>query len=262
MGFCFWLLVFVASRATSATIPLSLIDGDRDMRSVIALSLLMASSAAVAGEKLVCEYAIGDLSTTPKLLIKGSANVIFDGKSFTAYRSDGSYIVTPPLTEKKNTMIFLDDKTKVFAASIDKSSFAISDRIRKTTEQWSKCNNYVNENSQEETKSDVKEQMKRIASIPWGGKEANKFFLKETHLFMLLQCGWAGSVGFSTGSKPLVMLGDSYYPANSSSFKNGEYSITFNGGSMRVAYNPQKVSGYISDSNSFTPCAVVRLGDE
>lgn len=115
---------------------------------------------------------------------------------------------------------------------------------------------------QEATKVEAKKDAQRIANVPWGGKEADKFFMKETHLFMLLQCGWAGSVGFSTGNKPQVMLGDSYYHADKSSFKDGEYSITFNGGSMSVTYNPQKVSGYISDRHSFTPCAAVRLGED
>lgn len=232
------------------------------MKSVFAFGLLMVSGLAVASEKLSCEYSVGDLSASPKLFIKGNANVLFDGKTFTAYRPDGSYVITPPLNEKKDGMIFVDDKTKVFAASIDRSNFAISDRIKKTTEQWAKCLLDNDKIENDITKSDVKKQMNRIASIPWGGKEANKFFLKETHLFMLLECGWAGSVGFSTGSKPLVMLGDSYYEGDKSSFKNGEYFITFNGGSMRVAYNPQKVSGYISDAHSFTPCAAVRLGED
>ncbi|WP_312631698.1 hypothetical protein [Pantoea piersonii] len=118
------------------------------------------------------------------------------------------------------------------------------------------------EAKEEARKAEVKKDMQRIADIPWGGKEASKFFMNETHLFMLLECGWAGSVGFSTGNKPLVMLGDSYYHADKSSFKDGEYSISFNGGSMLVAYNPQKVKGYISDRNSFTPCAAVRLGED
>ncbi|EMG3208417.1 TPA: hypothetical protein UOJ16_000788 [Klebsiella pneumoniae] len=121
------------------------------MRIFIALSLLMVSGAAVASEKLVCEYAVGALSTPPNLLTKGNANVIFDGKSFTAYRLDGSFVVTPPLTEKKDGMIFVDDKTKVFAASLDRSNFAVSDRIKKTTEQWAKCSggsSYSNERDQ------------------------------------------------------------------------------------------------------------------
>lgn len=61
----------------------------------------------------------------------GKANVEFDGKSFKAYRSDGSFTFTPPLTTPSNGMLILDDKTKVFAAASDKSSFAISDRIGK-----------------------------------------------------------------------------------------------------------------------------------
>lgn len=230
------------------------------MRSVLALSLLMTFGSAVASEKLVCEYAVGDLSTPPNLIIKGNANVLSKGKSFTAYRPDGSYVITPPLTEKKDGMIFVDDKTKVFAASQDRANFAVSDRIKKTTEQWAKCKVYQNE--KDKINSDVTKQMQLISAIPWNGPEANKFFFREKHLFMLSQCGWAGSVGFSTGSKPMVMIGDSFYPGEKSVFKNGEYSITFNGGSMSVSYNPQKVRGYISDTHSFTPCAVVRLGED
>ena len=101
------------------------------MRCFVALIFLMASGVVVANEKLFCEFATGDLSSSSALLIKGNANVMFDGKSFTAYRTDGSYIVSPPLTEKKDGMIFVDDKTKVFAASQDKSNFAVSDRIKK-----------------------------------------------------------------------------------------------------------------------------------
>ncbi|MEH2761293.1 hypothetical protein QE246_30465, partial [Klebsiella pneumoniae] len=66
------------------------------MRGFIALIFLMASGVAVANEKLFCEFSAGDLSSSPDLLIKGNANVMFDGKSFTAYRTDGSYIVSPP----------------------------------------------------------------------------------------------------------------------------------------------------------------------
>jgi len=117
------------------------------------------------------------------------------------------------------------------------------------------------EAKEELRKDDVKQEMQRIASIPWDGNEAKRFFLQERHLFMLSSCGWAGSVGFSTGSKPLVLLGDSYYPGEKSEFKNGEYSITFNNRSMKVAYSPQKVKAYISDARSFTPCEAVRLGE-
>lgn len=117
------------------------------------------------------------------------------------------------------------------------------------------------EAKEEQRKDEVKQDTQKISSIPWGGNEAKRFFMQERHLFMLSSCGWAGSVGFSTGSKPLVLLGDSYYPGDKSEFKNGEYTITFNNGSMRVAYSPQKVKAYISDARSFTPCEAVRLGE-
>jgi len=234
------------------------------MKGILFFSILVFSGSVLASDKFTCEYATADISVSSKLnlIIKGSASVVFDGQSFTAYRPDGTYVITPPLTEKKDGMLFLDDKTKVFAASLDKANFAVSDRIKKTTEQWAKCKISEDKKGKEKINSDVKKQMQLISTIPWNGPEANKFFLREKHLFMLSQCGWAGSVGFSTGSKPLVMIGDSFYPGEKSVFKNGEYSITFNGGSMFVSYNPQKVMGYISDAHSFTPCAVVRLGED
>lgn len=43
---------------------------------------------------------------------------------------------------------------------------------------------------------------------------------------MLLQYGWTGSVGFSTGNKPLVMLSDSYYHAEKPAFTR---DVTFSG---------------------------------
>ncbi|MDG1643480.1 hypothetical protein [Klebsiella huaxiensis] len=117
--------------------------------------------------------------------------------------------------------------------------------------------------AKEEVRSEgVKEEMRRIAAIPWSGTEANRFFLKETHYFMLLECGWAGTVGFATGKAPTVLLGSSYYPGESATFKNGQYKIIFNGGSMAITYNPQLVKGAVLGGHSFTPCSVVRLGEE
>lgn len=241
----------------------SFTSGDRDMKRLIAVIFIMASFHSAAAV-LNCEYAKADLTkgVGAPFIPGGKSKVEFDGKSFKAFRPGGNYVLSPQLTDRKNGLLYLDDKTKIFAAHPNSTEFAVSDRIAKTTEQWANCSVNDYEKEQDRTKLDIKEQMNRIASIPWGGVEANKFFLKETHLFMLMECGWAGSVGFSTGPKPLVMLGSSYYQGDKSSFKSGEYSITFNGGSMRVAYNPQKVSGYISDANSFTPCAAVRLGED
>lgn len=223
-------------------------------------ALLGFTSLAKASDIYNCQYAKAQFSNNAmgKLSYPTPAKVEVDGASIKIFRPDSTFLISPPLEKTNEQLMMVDDGSKVFASALDKSNFAVSDKIAKTTEQWDKCEADENENM----KSQVKQDMKRIADIPWGGPEAKKFFLKETHLFMLLECGWAGSVGFSTGSKPIVMLGDSYYPSEKVSFKNGEYSITFNGGSMFVSYNPQKVKGYISDTHSFTPCSTVRLGED
>jgi len=118
------------------------------------------------------------------------------------------------------------------------------------------------EAKEELRKADVQESTQRLANIPWDGKQANKFFLQETHHIMMLDCGWAGNVGFATGKSPTVLLGGTYYPGDNSSFKDGQYKLAFNSGSMFVMYNPQKVAGYISEANSVTPCSAVRIGND
>ncbi|MCT9843747.1 hypothetical protein N7563_06685 [Leclercia adecarboxylata ATCC 23216 = NBRC 102595] len=111
----------------------------------IIIGLILSGTAGVSNavDILHCDYAKGVLSDASSLSLNpmGSGNVEFNGKSFKAVRPDGSYVITSPLTTSKPGMIFLDDKTKVFAASLDKSNFAVSDRIAKTTEQWANCKN-------------------------------------------------------------------------------------------------------------------------
>lgn len=208
-------------------------NGDRDMRGFIALSLLMASGVAVANEKLVCEYAVGDFSSPPTLLTKGSANVKFDGKSFTVYRPDGSYIVSPPLTEKKDGMIFVDDKTKVFAASQDKSNFAVSDRIKKTTEQWAKCE--IDKASALQKKSE--DEMRMVESL--SGAKAKSFFMKEKHAFTTNCLVWE-DVTMITGRYPAMIIAGSVMMGKNPRWDGREYSFTFNGGSMMARFVPSE----------------------
>lgn len=108
----------------------------------------------------------------------------------------------------------------------------------------------------------IKNEMKRLAAIPWSGHEAAHFFLKERHYFLLMECGWAGSVGFSTGKQATVLLGSSYYKGEKATFTDGMYKLTFNGGSMAVTYRPQAVKGDVRDLHSVTPCELVKLGED
>lgn len=203
------------------------------MRSFIALSLLMVSGATVASEKLVCEYAVGNLSSPQNLLVQGNANVIFDGKSFTAYRPDGSYVVSPPLTEKKAGMIFVDDKTKVLAASLDKTSFAVSDRIKKTTEQWARCG--VDKASELQKKSE--NEMANVENL--AGEKAKSYFMKEKHAFTTNCLVWE-DVTMITGPYPAMIIAGSVMMGKNPRWDGSEYSFTFNSGSMKASFKPRE----------------------
>lgn len=111
------------------------------MKKILIAGAMLLSSGAMAADVLICSYSKADISKgmNAPMIRLGNGKVEFNGSSFKATRPDGSYVFTSPLTTKKDGLIMLDDKTKVFAASIDKSSFAVSDRIAKTTEQWANC---------------------------------------------------------------------------------------------------------------------------
>lgn len=203
------------------------------MRCFVALIFLMASGVVVANEKLICEFAVGELSSSPALLIKGNANVMFDGKSFTAYRTDGSYIVSPPLTEKKDGMIFVDDKTKVFAASQDKSNFAVSDRIKKTIEQWSKCE--VDKASAQQKQAE--DEMRVVESL--SGTKAKDFFMKEKHAFTTNCLVWE-DVTMITGRYPAMVIAGSVMMGKNPRWDGREYTFSFNNGSMVARFVPSE----------------------
>lgn len=203
------------------------------MRNVLALSLLVVSGVSVASEKLACEYSVGDLSVPPKLFIKGNANVSFDGKSFTAYRPDGSYVITPPLNEKKDGMIFVDDKTKVFAASADRSNFAVSDRIKKTTEQWAKCSE---DKILAQQKNDTDE-IKHVETM--SSSQAKKYFLSEKHALTTNCLVWE-DVTMITGKNPAIIMAGSVSMGKSPRWDGREYSFSFNGGSMVARFVPSE----------------------
>lgn len=135
-------------------------NGDRDVKKIAIAALMLISGGAWSADNLVCDYARADISKSVNspMFPLGIGKVEFNGASFKAFRSDGSYVITAPLTTKKDGMIILDDKTKVFAASIDKTNFAVSDRIAKVTDSWYNC--------KEERKS---EGIKPIANPKWRG---------------------------------------------------------------------------------------------
>ncbi|WP_035892175.1 hypothetical protein ACP26C_13585 [Franconibacter helveticus 513] len=101
-----------------------------------------------AAEIYRCDYAKANVVNGAATNMSASrpAKVELSGDAIKAYRSDGSFIFSPPLTQKKGTLRMADDGSKVYVAAIDGSSFAVSDRISKVTEQWDKCQADVKEN--------------------------------------------------------------------------------------------------------------------
>lgn len=195
----------------------------------------MLSNGVMAAEVLNCEYSKADISSGPNapMNIGGKEKIEFDGKSFKAFRPDGSYVMTPPLTEKKDGMIFLDDKTKVFAASLDKSNFAVSDRIGKTTEQWAKCS--VNQDIKDHQESDA--EIKIIESMT--SSDLKRYFLNEKHAFTTNCLVWE-DVTMITGRNPAMIIAGSVNMGSNPKWNGREYSFLFNGGSMVARFTPSE----------------------
>lgn len=117
-------------------------NGDRDMKKVfLVLMLLGSASFANASDTYQCQYAKAQFSNgvMGKLSYPVPANVEMKGSSIKVFRPDGTFLISPPLKEKNGQLLMIDDGSKVYASSSDKSNFAVSDKISKVTEQWDKC---------------------------------------------------------------------------------------------------------------------------
>lgn len=120
---------------------------------VAGLSLMMAFSFnAVASEVYDCVYSKASLDNGKMGQMIGSdpAKVEYDGSSFKAYRPSGVALISPKLNAKQGSVTLANDGIKVFAVSDDHKTFAVSDRIGKTTEQWDKCSVAGNAKSKDE----------------------------------------------------------------------------------------------------------------
>ncbi|WP_154952869.1 MULTISPECIES: hypothetical protein [Klebsiella/Raoultella group] len=114
------------------------------MKGVIALlTVSFMPFLAHSADKLECDYAKANLANGANSPMVGGGRGVIESENthFKAVRPNGSYIISPNLSDKKNGMLYQDDKTKIFVASPSKTEFAVSDRIAKTTEQWANCRN-------------------------------------------------------------------------------------------------------------------------
>ncbi|MCI0324443.1 hypothetical protein [Cronobacter sakazakii] len=110
----------------------------------------MIAFSACATDIYQCGYARADVTNGVMEPMTASlpSRVEVSGDSFKAYRPDGSFIFSPPVTKKQGPAIVADDGASVYAIANDRSSFAVSDRIKKYTEQWADCHQMTAENKE------------------------------------------------------------------------------------------------------------------
>ncbi|MBC3250447.1 hypothetical protein H8I91_09250 [Serratia fonticola] len=129
------------------------------MRKILLVWAVALSFSAVvnAAEVYECQYtkanvtngALGQFTYPYEARVKVEVNE----NSIKAYRPEGAFLISPPLATKNGQLLMADDGSKVYAAAIDNSNFAITDRIGKSTEQWDKCS--IAKSSELEKKPDV-----------------------------------------------------------------------------------------------------------
>ncbi len=164
------------------------------------------------------------------------AKVEYDGSYFKAYRPGGMALVSPKLNVKNGTVTLANDGIKVFAVSNDHKTFAISDRIGKTTEQWDKCS----AEEKDAIKGGVKDPLLELQEVErMSSSRAKSYFLKEKHAFTTNCLVW-NDVTMITGDLPAMIIAGSLDIGKNPRWDGKEYSFSFNGGSMIARFTPSE----------------------
>ncbi|MEL0413245.1 hypothetical protein WNJ63_06530 [Klebsiella oxytoca] len=202
---------------------------------MVFLAVSLMPFSAFSADRLECDYAKANLANgvNAPMVAGGKGVVELENSSFKAIRPNGGFIISPNLSDKRNGMLFLDDKTKIFVASPLKTEFAVSDRIAKTTEQWANCSE--DKAASQQNKDD--DEIKHIESMP--PSEAKKYFLNEKHAFTTNCLVWE-DVTMITGKNPAIIMAGSVNMGKSPRWDGREYSFTFNGGSMIARFVPSE----------------------
>lgn len=204
---------------------------------VAGLSLILGFSFnAVASEVYDCVYSKASLDNGKMGQMIGSdpAKVEYNGSSFKAYRPTGIALISPKLNAKQDSVTLASDGIKVFAVSDDHKSFAVSDRIGKTTEQWDKCS-AGKKDGFSKANDDPLAEIKEVEAM--NSSRAKSYFLKEKHVFTTNCLVWE-DVTMITGSMPAMIIAGSVDIGKNPRWDGKEYSFTFNGGSMIARFTP------------------------
>lgn len=206
---------------------------------VVGFSLMIGFSFnAIASDAYECVYSKASLDNGKMGQMIGSdpAKVEYDGSSFKAYRPTGVALISPKLNVKNGTVTLANDGIKVFAVSDDLRTFAISDRIGKSTEQWDKCSP-VKKDGVDKAARDPLAEIKEVEAM--SPSRAKSYFLKEKHAFTTNCLVW-NDVTMITGSLPAMIIAGSVDIGKNPRWDGKEYSFTFNGGSMTARFTPSE----------------------
>lgn len=133
---------------------------------------LLASTSASAGDIYQCQYSKAKIidGSMGSLSFPTPAKVEVNGNSMKTFRPDGSFIISPKLSHDKGTILMADDGSKVYASAKDRTSFAFSDKIARTTEQWDKCTSLLDVQNEDvwivlKSKDEMTDRIKSSVSI-------------------------------------------------------------------------------------------------
>lgn len=206
------------------------------MKKLAAAALfLMTSTPAIATDYLQCDYAKANISqgSDAPMIPLGVGKIESNDESFKAIRPSGSHVTSPSLSEKKQGMLYRDDGTKIFVASPNKTEFAVTDRIGRTTEQWASCR----VDKEIEGKHKVDADIALVEKL--SGEKARSYFLSEKHAFTTNCMTW-GDVTLITGKNPAMLIAGAVHMGGKPKWDGKEYSFNFNGGSMMARFNPSE----------------------
>lgn len=111
------------------------------MKKLVILFFSAVPFGAFATDTFNCVYskaAVKDGKMGP-MIGRESAKVEVDNGAMKVYRPDGNYLMSPQMKDDLKTVWRVSDASKSYVMSQDFKSFAVSDTIAKSTEQWAEC---------------------------------------------------------------------------------------------------------------------------
>lgn len=111
------------------------------MKKLLILVCSMMPLGAFAADTFNCIYSKAAVSNGKMgpMIGREAAKVEVDNGAMKVYRPNGTYLLSPQMKDDLKTVWRVSDASKSYVMSQDFKSFAVSDTIAKSTEQWAEC---------------------------------------------------------------------------------------------------------------------------